>query len=63
MQCFSKEPLFFESFQVLLLKKTLYGLIIPANFTNLTFKTAQCLCCHFCFRLRLPRWRWHVIRL
>jgi len=48
----------YGSLQVLLLK-----IHYAANVTNLTISNVKCVLCYFCFTLRLPRWRWPVMRL
>jgi len=52
----------YESLQVLLLKRTLSNQSIPVNVTNL--KQFNLLnACIAISTLRLPRWRWPVMRL
>jgi len=53
----------YESLQVLLLKRTLSSLIIPADFFNSNVWIAEFVHSYFCFTLRLPRWRWPVMQL
>jgi len=49
---FFKIAKIYESLQVLLLKKTLPSLNIPANVTYLTNEIGKCVHCYFCFTLR-----------
>jgi len=42
----------YESLEVLLLKRTLYSLMFPANVTKLTIQIAKCAHCYICFTLR-----------
>jgi len=51
---FFKASEIYESLQVLLLERTLSGLILPSNNIKLTIEIAKCVHWYFCFTLRLP---------